>query len=238
METKGKKRMKTWYDKKARDWTFTVGDLVLITLPSSTNRLLEKWTGPYAVEEVLSSTTYKVAIRHARKKHRTFHVNMISMWESPSAVCLLSVGEIKNAEPDFPSWRVENTADIKPHMDPTLSQMQREDIQKALEGYKAARGTAAGRTDRATMRIETGPALPSSSPPYRFAHARKPIVQEEFKKMLHDGIIQPSHSPWATPMLLVPKKNGTLRICIDYLKLIEVTRPDPFPIPKIYDLLY
>ena len=162
---------------------------------------------------------------------------MISMWESPSAVCVLSVGEIKNAEPDFPSWSVENTADIKPHMDPTLSQMQREDIQKALVEYMAARGTAAGRPDRATMRIETGPALPSSSPPYRFAHSRKPIVQEEFKEMLHDGITQPSHSPWATPMLLVPKKNGTLRICIDYRKLIEVTRPDPFPIPKIDDLL-
>ena len=95
------------------------------------------------------------------------------------------MGEINNAEPDFPSWRVENTADIKPHMDPTLSQMWREDIQKALEECKAARGTAAGRTDRATMRIETGPALPSSSPPNRLSHTRKPIVQEEIKEMLH-----------------------------------------------------
>ena len=55
--------------------------------------------------------------------------------------------------------------------------------------------------------------------------------------MLHDGIIQPSHSPWTTPMVLVPKKNGTLRICIDYCKLNAVTRPDPFPIPRIDDLL-
>ena len=210
---------------------------MLVMLPSSTNRLLEKWTGQYAVEEVLSSTTYKVAIPHARKNNRTFHVNMLSRWESPSAICLLSVGVINNAEPDFPSWRVENTADIKPHMDPTLSQMRREDIQKALEEYKAARGTAAGRTDCATMRIETGPAPPSSSPLYRLVHTRKPIVQEEIKEMLHDDIIQPSHSPWATPMVLVPKKNGTLRICIDYRKLNAVTRPDPFPIPRIGDLL-
>ena len=166
----------------------------MVMLPSSTNWLLAKWTGPYAVEEVLSSTTYKVAIPQARKNHQTFHINMLSRWDSPSAVCLLNVGEISNAEPDFPLWRVENTADIKPHMDPTL---------KALEEYKAARGIAAGRTDRATMRIETGPALPSSSPPYRLAHARKPIVQEEIKEMLHDGIIQPSHSPWAAPMVLL-----------------------------------
>ena len=104
------------------------------------------------------------------------------------------MGEINNAEPDFPSWRVENTADIKPHLDPTLSQMWKEGIQKALEEYKAARDTAAGRTDRANMRIETDPTLPSSSPPYCLAHARKPIVQEKIKEMLHGGIIQPSHS--------------------------------------------
>ena len=175
VETKGKKKMRTWYDKKARDRTFTVGDLVLVMLPSSTNWLLAKWTGPYAVQEVLSSTTYKVAIPHARKKHRTFHVNILSRWESPSAFFLLSVGEINNAELDFPSWRVKNTPDIKPHMDSTLSQMRREDIQNAMEEYKAARGTTAGRTDHATMRIDTGPALPSSSPPYCLAHARKPI---------------------------------------------------------------
>ena len=147
------------------------------------------------------------------------------------------MGEINNAEPDFPSWRVENTADIKPHLDPTLSQMWKEDIQKALEEYKAARDTAAGRTDRANMQIETDPALPSSSPPYCLAHARKPIVQEKIKEMLHGGIVQPSHSPWVAPMVLVPKKNGTLRICIDYRKLNAVTRPDPFPIPRIDDLL-
>ena len=229
METKGKKKMKTWYDKKARDRTFTTGDLVLVMLPSSTNRLLAMWTGPYAVEEVLSSTTFKVAIPHARKNNQIFHVNMLSRWESPSAICLLSVGEINNAKPDFPSWRVENTAYINPHMDPTLSQMRREDIQKALEEYKAARGTAVGRTDHTTMWIETVPALPSSSPPYLLAHARKPIVQEQIKEMLHGGIIQPSHSPWAAPMVLVPKTNGTLRICIDYHKLNAVTKSDLFP---------
>ena len=103
IETKGKKKMKTWCDKKSIDRTFTVGDLVLVMLPSSTNRLLAKWTGPYAVEEVLSSTTYKVAIPHARKKTLDCPRQHAIKVESPSAIFLLSVGEINNAEPDFPS---------------------------------------------------------------------------------------------------------------------------------------
>ena len=55
--------------------------------------------------------------------------------------------------------------------------------------------------------------------------------------MLQDCIIQTTHSPWDAPMVLVPKKNGTQRICIDYRKLKAVTIPDPFPIPRMDDLL-
>ena len=87
------------------------------------------------------------------------------------------------------------------------------------------------------MQVETGKGLPSSSPPYRLPHARRPIVQKEIKKMLREGIIQPSHSPWAAPIVLVPKKDGSLRICVDYRKLNAVTTPDSFPNPRVEDLL-
>ena len=115
METKAKHEMETWYNKKARDRVFTIGDLVLVMLPSSTNKRLAKWMGPCTVEEVLSNTTYKIAIPHARKNHRTFHVNMLLKWESPSAVCLLSTEETEkitdNTGPEFPLWKMENTGD-------------------------------------------------------------------------------------------------------------------------------
>ena len=57
------------------------------------------------------------------------------------------------------------------------------------------------------------------------------------KDMVDKGTIQPSQSPWSSPIVLVKKKNGTLRFCIDYRKLNAATRKDAYPIPRIDDTL-
>ena len=55
--------------------------------------------------------------------------------------------------------------------------------------------------------------------------------------MLKKDAIQPSNSPWASPIVLVQKKNGTLRFCVDYHKLNVVARKDAFPIRRADDTL-
>ena len=55
--------------------------------------------------------------------------------------------------------------------------------------------------------------------------------------MQSQGVIEPSHSPWASPVVMVRKKDGSLRFCIDYRKLNEVTRKDSYPLPRVDDLL-
>lgn len=55
--------------------------------------------------------------------------------------------------------------------------------------------------------------------------------------MLHDDVIQPSKSPWESPVVLVRKEDGTLRFCIDYRKLNTITKKDVYPLPRIYDTL-
>lgn len=94
-----------------------------------------------------------------------------------------------------------------------------------------------GRTKRISISIDTGDAALVHMPPYRLPKARHMVVQEEIRQMLTEGLIEPSFSPWASPIVLVPNKDGSLRVCIDYRKLNGVTRPDPYPIPRVDDLI-
>ena len=61
-------------------------------------------------------------------------------------------------------------------------------------------------------------------------------LKEQLKDLLDKGFILPSISPWGAPVLFVRKKDGSLRICIDYRKLSKVTMKNKYPLPRIDDL--
>ncbi|KAJ4810364.1 polyprotein [Rhynchospora pubera] len=85
------------------------------------------------------------------------------------------------------------------------------------------------------------PLLPDSQPvslrPYRYSHFQKLEIEKIIEELLRNNFIQPSSSPFASPILLVKKKDGTWRMCVDYRKLNACTIKDKYPIPIIEDLL-
>ena len=94
-----------------------------------------------------------------------------------------------------------------------------------------------GRATLVKHKIETESKTPIRLRPYRIPYALTEIAQTEVDDMLRQEIIEPSDSPWAAPVLLVKKKNGEYRFCIDYRKLNEVTKKDAYPIPHMNELL-
>ena len=94
-----------------------------------------------------------------------------------------------------------------------------------------------GETNLVQMTIDKGEAQPKQVPPHRTPLAVRHEIATQLKRMQDQGVIQPSCSPWASPVVLVRKKDGTMRFCIDYRQLNKVTKPDVYPLPRISDLL-
>ena len=101
----------------------------------------------------------------------------------------------------------------------------------------AASESDLGRTGNLKHEIHTGDAAPVRQAVRRMPPQRRQEVQELLSRMLKDDVIQPSSSPWAAPIVLVRKKNGNFRFCVDYRRLNEVTRKDAYPLPRIDDTL-
>ena len=61
-------------------------------------------------------------------------------------------------------------------------------------------------------------------------------LKEQLQELLDKGYVRPSSSPWGAPVIFVPKKDGTQRMCIDYRALNDVTIKNKYPLPRIEDL--
>ena len=97
-----------------------------------------------------------------------------------------------------------------------------------------------GCTDVVQHHIETGDISPIHQQPYRTPYSQREKIAELIVDMEQRGIVQPSSSPWASPVVLVPKKDGRVRFCVDYRRLNAATKKDVYimyPLPCIEDIL-
>ena len=89
----------------------------------------------------------------------------------------------------------------------------------------------------APLNIDTGDSHPVSSRGYRHTPKEREQVEAQIKDYLEKGWIRPSNSPYASAVLFVQKKDGSLRMCVDFRGLKKVTIKDRFPLPRIDDLI-
>jgi len=121
-----------------------------------------------------------------------------------------------------------------------ITNQQESQLRKILQKYQmvcAVEGTKLGVTNIVKHQIPTGDQEPISQKPYKIDDKKRKIIKEEINKMLKDGIIKESQSPWSSPVVIVTKKDGSNRFCIDYRKINNITITDAHPLPRIDDLL-
>ena len=84
--------------------------------------------------------------------------------------------------------------------------------------------------------IDTGAHRPIHTAPYRKSNKDQEVLNMETQKLMKNEIIEHSTSPWSSPVVLVKKKDGTTRFCVDYRRLNQITTKDAFPLPRIDDI--
>ncbi|XP_063949873.1 uncharacterized protein LOC135152720, partial [Daucus carota subsp. sativus] len=92
------------------------------------------------------------------------------------------------------------------------------------------------RSKLAILQLETYAAVPISKAPYRMAPVEMKELAKQLQELLEKGVIRPSVSPWGAPVLFVKKKDGSMRLCIDYRELNKLTIKNRYPLPRIDDL--
>ncbi|GBM94016.1 Retrovirus-related Pol polyprotein from transposon 297 [Araneus ventricosus] len=121
-----------------------------------------------------------------------------------------------------------------------LDEKQRREVRKLLKEFQNLFSTCdadVGHCNMTQHRVNTGDHPLIEQYPRRLPLARKEEAERLVNEMVENGIIEESSGPWASPIVLVKKKDGSTRFCVDYRKLNEITKKDSYPLPRIVDTL-
>ena len=220
---------KSHYDKTTVNRTLEVGDKVLCRIPGLIGKLKESWHGPYEVVARKSRVDYLVNMGKGKGRVKVLHVNNLKRFY-PRVEDVLRLALVAE------DWSDDEEVGTK-----LLGRYEgfneEEVVQGLREEFPEVFSDLPGRTNCCKLTIDTGEAAPRRSHPYRVPNRLKEGVRAEVEKLVEMGIVVPSTSPWASPVVPVPKGDGTVRVCVDYRKLNEITTADPYYMSTMDEIL-
>ncbi|GFX53998.1 retrovirus-related Pol polyprotein from transposon 17.6 [Trichonephila clavipes] len=180
----------------------------------------------------LSRKTIPVRICNVTEKPRVFQKGEVLATCSPvTCVCKSSSLLLSNSPQQLTPDLLEN-AELSPEQKSSAERLFQE-----FEDVFSRNSSDIGHTTVTQHRIDTADHPPIKQHPRRLPFAKQEEVGTLLREMQENDIIEPSSSPWASPIVLVRKKDGSTRFCVDYRKLNDVTKKDSYPLPRIDDTL-
>ena len=250
-------KMKLGYDKNAKERCFKPGDKVLDLLPISKSPLQARYFGPYVVDKKVSDLNYIVNTPDRGKQKQMCHINMLKEYidrdgcsvkpvtivsSVPQQSCVQELDftcHNKFENSDSSSTKLQNSDILRnlnhklEHLDP----QQRIELKTLIEEYEHLFPDIPTRTDIIYHDVIVEDCTPVKQHPYRMNPSKQEYLRKEVKYLLDNNFIEPSQSSYSSPCILVPKPDGSYRMCTDYRKINAITKSDSFPIPRIDDCI-
>ncbi|XP_016353281.1 potassium voltage-gated channel subfamily H member 8-like [Sinocyclocheilus anshuiensis] len=177
--TKAQQAQQRHYNRAAQPREFQPGDRVMVLVPNSACKFLASWQGPYTVTEKIGPITYFIRQPGRQKADQLYHINLLKKWVGTRDQ-LTALATVE-----------------------TLSAAQKAELQHLVGQFPDVFSPIPGRTQVLHHEIHTSPGTIVRQRPYRVPEARRQAIEEEIQQMLKLGVIEPSNSPWSSPIVMV-----------------------------------
>lgn len=212
---------------------FQKGDLVLRKTPGLNSALETSWEGPFCIAEKLGDVNYSITHAEGRKsKPKAVHLNQLKKFvQALPCHKVLTVVDFESVDqPDGPF--------LPDHFKgPNLPESQKADLDSCFSKYSSVFSDTPGNTTSAYHSIKVTSDIPIWSPSYTLPIHVERKFKEELDSLLQQGIIERSASDWCSPPIPVIKKDGSIRIVVDFRKINSVTIVEPFYMPSTEEVI-
>ena len=235
---------KVKFDRKAVVREFKPGDKVLLYLPIPKSSLQTKYFGPYTVRRRVSDTGYVIDTPDRGRRVRYCHVNLLKAYtERPLSQPVMTITEVGSDTQQLDL----DTADVKLRNSEILTKLDQEfahlpadeqvELKQLIGDYLTLFPDVPSVTNTLIQDVDVEGASPIKKHAYRMNPQKREYLRKEIQYLLEHNIIEPSHSDWSSPCLLVPKANQTYRVVADLRSVNQLIKADAHPLPRIDDCI-
>ena len=217
---------KSRYDKNAYERKFSIGDRVLMKATKNKKKMSLKWEGPYEIVGKNSEKLYEIKIND---KVRAYHIDLLKLFKDPIDEDVEETNSMSINTIGYMSV-YDNSNNIKVNK-PCSDPMTDSKVESLINNYVDIFSDSPSVTNVLTHKIVLKDDEPVNKQPYPIPVAFKDKFKTELKAMLELGIIEKSNSDYASPCIIVPKKNSEkIRVVIDFRSLNSKLVKDREPV--------